>query len=104
MTAETAKVIADPVPRTVPLPAEAVAIIRRQVKQHPEAHHVFLTERGTPYSADVFRRSMERWCKRSGIAQRTPYALRHTFASRQADSGTNEEHPEKAVNDCKSST
>ncbi len=76
-------------PRTVPLPAEAVAIIRRQVEQHPKAEHVFLTEDGTPYSADVFRRSMERWCHRAGITQRTPYALRHTFASRQADSGTN---------------
>ncbi len=86
---KTAKMVSDPVPRTVPLSAEAHAIIRRQVEQHPSANHVFLTEDGTIYSADVFRRSMERWCHRAGITQRTPYALRHTFASRQADSNTN---------------
>lgn len=86
---KTAKMTSDPVPRTVPLTNEAVQIVQRQVGLHPKAEHVFLTEDGTPYSAGVFRHSMERWCRRAGVAKHTPYGLRHTFASRQADADTN---------------
>ena len=85
-TSRTAK---DPQPRSVPLPQEAAAIVRRQVDSHPDAALVFLTEVGTPYSADVFRRKMERWCRRAKIPARPPYALRHTFASLQADGDVN---------------
>lgn len=86
---KTAKMTSDPVPRTVPLSTEALAIVDRQVKQHPRDEHIFLTERGTPYSKDTFYQRIERWCARAKIKRRSPYSLRHTFASRQAEGGTN---------------
>ncbi len=86
---KTAKMTSDPVPRTVPLSTEALAIIDRQVKQHPRAEYIFLTDRGTPFTKDTLSQRMERWCDRAKIKRRSPYSLRHTFASRQADSGTN---------------
>lgn len=83
---KTAKMQRVPRPRTVPLSIEAEEIVNRQLEQH-SSPFVFLTEYGTPYSADVFRRKLERWCTRAGIAKRTPYALRHTYASVEAESG-----------------
>ena len=83
---KTAKMQRDPRPRTVPLNIDAEEIVNRQLAKH-DSQFVFLTEYGTPYSADVFRRKLERWCARAGISKRTPYALRHTFASVEAESG-----------------
>ncbi len=48
-----------------------------------------MNDAGTPYATDVFRRKLERWCDRAEIEQKPPYALRHTFASMQADGDTN---------------
>lgn len=45
---KTSKSCRNPLPRTVPLPAEAVAIVRRQMDRHPKADHIFLTEDATP--------------------------------------------------------
>ena len=83
---KTAKMQRVPRPRTVPLSIEAEEIVNRQMGEHVSPF-VFLTEHGTPYSADVFRRKLERWCSRAGISKRTPYALRHTYASVEAESG-----------------
>jgi integrase len=86
---KTSKTAKTPQPRSVPLPQEAAAIVRRQVDSHPEADQIFLNEDGTPYTADVYRRRLERWCKRAKIPVKPPYALRHSFASLQADENTN---------------
>lgn len=83
---KTAKMQRVPRPRTVPLSIEAEEIVNRQMANHASPF-VFLTEHGTPYTTDMFRRKLERWCARAGIAIRTPYALRHTFASVEAESG-----------------
>ena len=83
---KTAKMQRVPRPRTVPLSIEAEEIVNRQMANHASPF-VFLTGHGTPYTTDMFRRKLERWCDRAGIAKRTPYALRHTFASVEAESG-----------------
>ena len=83
---KTAKMQRVPRPRTVPLSIEAEEIVNRQLAKH-DSQFVFLTEYDTPYSADVFRRKLERWCARAGIAKRAPYALRHTYASVEAECG-----------------
>ena len=83
---KTAKMQRVPRPRTVPLSIEAEEIVNRQMAKHGSPF-VFLTEYGTPYSADIFRRKLERWCARAGITKRTPYAMRHTYASVEAESG-----------------
>ena len=56
---------------------------------HPGSELLFLNDGGTPYTAHVFRRRLERACGRAGIAKRLPYALRHSFASLHAEDGTN---------------
>lgn len=86
---KTSKTAKTPQPRSVPLPQEATAIVRRQLNSHPDEDHVFLNDEGTPYTADVYRRRLERWCKKADILVKPPYALRHSFASLQADENTN---------------
>ncbi len=65
---------------------EAEAIVRRQMASHISPF-IFLNDDGKPYAAGVFRRKLERWCARAKVTQRTPYALRHTFASVEAENG-----------------
>ena len=87
---KTAKWTREPVKRTVPLVPEALEIIERQVSQHAWRRHVFLNEAGKPYTAAVFRQRLKRWCERAGIRPRSPYALRHTFGSAEAEAGVNQ--------------
>ena len=86
---KTSKTAKDPQPRSVPLPHEAAAIVLRQIGAHPDEPHIFLNDDGTPYEAGVYRRRLERWCKKAKIPVKPPYALRHTFASLQADGDIN---------------
>ncbi len=83
---KTAKVQRDARPRSAPLSVEAEEIVRRQLSAHISPY-VFLNDDGTPYSADVFRRKLERLCGRAKVPKRAPYALRHTFASVEAENG-----------------
>ena len=69
---------------------EALEIIERQVSQHAWRRHVFLNEAGKPYTASVFRQRLKRWCERAGIRPRSPYAVRHTFGSAEAEAGVNQ--------------
>ena len=87
---KTAKWTREPVKRTVPLVPEALEIIERQVSQHAWRRHVFLNEAGRPYTASVFRQRLKRWCERAGIRPRSPYALRHTFGSAEAEADVNQ--------------
>jgi len=87
---KTAKWTREPVKRTVPLVPEALEIIERQVSQHAWRRHAFLNEAGKPYTASVFRQRLKRWCERAGIRPRSPYALRHTFGSGEAEAGVNQ--------------
>ena len=82
---KTSRSARDPQPRTVPLTKEASEIVQRQGELYPKAEYVFMNDAGQPYDADIFRRKLERWCARAKIEQKPPYALRHTFASMQAD-------------------
>ena len=86
-TSESSKV---PVPRTVPLPAEAAEIVRRKLAAHPKSDFVFLNDDGRPYSALGLRQRLQRWCRRAGVPVMPPYALRHVFGTRQAGNGTNQ--------------
>lgn len=86
---KTAKMAAVPLARSVPLSDDAAAIVLRQAGMHPDSEHLFLNDGGTPYTAHVFRRRLERACGRAGITRRPPYALRHSFASLHAEDGTN---------------
>jgi integrase len=86
---KTSRSARDPQPRTVPLTKEACEIIKRQCAAYPKAEFVFLNEAGTPYDSAGFRHKLERWCRRAKIDKKPPYALRHTFASLQADGDTN---------------
>ena len=74
-----------PVCRPIRSTAECLAIERRHVDAHHAADHIYLREGGVPYSAHVFRRKLTRWCVRAKIAAKPPYALRHTFATLQAE-------------------
>lgn len=86
---KTSKTAREPQPRSVPLPQAAAAIVRRHVDSHPDSEHIFLSDTGVPYSAGVYRRKLERWCKRARIPAKPPYALRHTFATLQAEGDAN---------------
>lgn len=77
-------------PRCVPLSGEAASIVRRQLAAHPESDYIFLNDHGTPYEAGVFRRRLQRACKRAGVEQKPPYALRHYFGTKRAAAGLNQ--------------
>jgi integrase len=87
---KTSKATRDAIKRTVPLVPEAVEILNRQIGQHSWRRHIFLNEKGKPYTAGVFRQRLKRWCRRAGIKPRPPYALRHTFGSLEAEAGVNQ--------------
>ena len=80
----------EPVPRSMPLCEAALEIVERQLAVHPGSEYVFVNAAGTPYTKDVLRRRLRRQSKAIGIKTVTPYSLRHTFASMQAESGTNQ--------------
>jgi integrase len=86
---KTSRSARDPQPRTVPLTKEACEIVKRQCAANPKSEFVFLNEAATPYDSAGFRHKLERWCRRAKIDRKPPYALRHTFASMQADGDTN---------------
>ncbi len=86
---KTARMTNVPLARSVPLSDNAAAIVLQQTRMHPDSEFLFLNDGGTPYTAHVFRRRLERACTRAGIAKRPPYALRHSFASLHAEDGTN---------------
>ena len=65
-------------------------IVAGQLASHPGSDHVFVNAAGTPYTKDALRRRLRRQSKAIGIKTVTPYSLRHTFASMQADAGTNQ--------------
>jgi len=76
-------------PRSVALCPNAVEIVQRQMRLHPQSKNVFVNPDGQPYQRNVFRQRLNRWCARAGIPERPPYALRHFFGTTQASGGTN---------------
>ena len=80
----------EPVPRSMPLCPAALEIVQRQLEAHPDSEYIFVNAAGTPYSKDVLRRRLRRHSKVVGVKTITPYSLRHTFASMQAESGINQ--------------
>ena len=76
--------------RSVPLVPAAVEVYERQYKSHPGSDHLFVNAEGMPYKARSFRQRLMRWCERAGIKPRSPYALRHTFGSLEAEANVNQ--------------
>jgi len=87
---KTARMTHLPKPRSVPLVPEAVEIYERQMQSHPETDLLFVNAHGNPYKPRSFRQRLMRWCKRAGIKERSPYALRHTFGSLEAEANVNQ--------------
>ena len=87
---KTARMAHEPKPRSVPLTPQAAEIALQQMAAHPNARLIFLNGHGKPYTRGVFRQRLRRWCKRAGIEQRPPYALRHTFGSIEAEANVNQ--------------
>jgi len=76
--------------RSVPLVPAAVEIYERQYKAHPGTDHLFVNGNEMPYKPRSFRQRLMRWCGRAGIKPRSPYALRHTFGSLEAEANVNQ--------------
>lgn len=87
---KTARMTHLPKPRSVPLVPEAVEIYERQMQSHPETDLLFVNADGNPYKPRSFRQRLMRWCTRAGIKPRSPYALRHTFGSLEAEANVNQ--------------
>jgi integrase len=66
--------------RWVALSPEAYEIVQRQIAKHPKSKYIFLNDDGKPYTAGTLRQRLLRWCRRAGVQDLPPYALRHTFA------------------------
>jgi len=85
---KTSRSTSDPRPRTVPLCGEAKEIVGRQSEAHPGAEHVFVFHQGKPYSRYDLKCRLRRLCLKAKTSRiYSPYALRHTFASIESDSG-----------------
>jgi len=87
---KTAKSAQEPKPRSVPLTPVAKDIALRHLAAHRKSEYVFLNAKGGPFTANVFRQRLRRWCKRAGVKPRPPYALRHTFGSIEAEANVNQ--------------
>jgi len=77
----------EPRPRIIPLPTSILRLCERLAREpHNPADHVFLNQRGRPYTKDCFVRKMDRLRKRAGIEvkggeQIVLYSHRHTFGT-----------------------
>jgi len=78
-----------PKPRTIPLSQSGIAHIPNRCEENP-AMPVFSDMRGNRYSARSFRQRLRRYCKKAGVQNMTPYALRHFFGTMQASGCTNQ--------------
>jgi len=87
---KTSRTARQPRPRSVPLCPEALEIMQRQMAAHPRSPIVFLNGNGQPYTSNTLHTRLRRWCKRAGIQPRTPYSMRHTFGSLQAEANVNQ--------------
>lgn len=87
---KTARMVRQPISRSVPLTDEAAEIVRSQLDAHPLSSFVFVNADGHPYKPHTFRQRFMRWCKRAGVVPRPPYALRHTFGSMEAEANINQ--------------
>lgn len=72
--------------RCIPLSKEAVDIIHRQRLRHPTSDVIFLNADGKPYTRTVLRNRLIRLCKKAGIPEKSPYALRHFFGTKSVQS------------------
>lgn len=79
-----------PIPRSIPLVPEAVAILQRQISRHSHDSYLFLNADGKQYSAGAYRNRFLRLCRRSGVTPLPPYALRHYYATAQVLARTNQ--------------
>lgn len=82
---KTSKQVANPPPRSIPLPPEGEEIVNRLIKAHPFAKTLFVNADGNIYCRYTFRNRLRRLCQRVKVPQYSPYELRHTFASIAAD-------------------
>ena len=87
---KTARMTHEHKARSVPLVPEAVEIYERQLKVHPKTTLLFVNAEGNPYKPRSFRQRLIRWCERAGIKPHSPYALRHTFGSLEAEANVNQ--------------
>ena len=72
--------------RCIPLSKEAIDIIHRQRLRHPKSDLIFLNADGRPYTRTVLRNRLLRLCKKAGIPEKSPYALRHFFGTKSVQS------------------
>ena len=79
--------------RVVPLGGAATAALQRylargrpQMASGPQGR-LFVSVRGRPLHPSDVRRSLQRALDRAGIAERSPHALRHTFATHLLEGG-----------------
>jgi site-specific recombinase XerD len=67
---------------------QAEEIIERQFKAHPESEYVFVFCHNKPYTRYDLKCRLRRLCIKAGTSRiYSPYAMRHTFASMESDSG-----------------
>jgi integrase/recombinase XerD len=79
--------------RVVPLGGAAADALGRYLREgrprlgRPTGDHVFVSVRGRPLGPTDVRRALRRELAAAGLAQRSPHALRHTFATHLLEHG-----------------
>lgn len=81
--------------RNILLSNEAICILKNQRQKMqplnviPIEYHdfVFLSKNGNPVKNSTYNKDLQRICKKTGIAHFSMHTLRHTFATRCAESG-----------------
>jgi integrase len=74
-------------PAVHPLTGVELRALRQLRREDPHVAHVFMSERGAPFSPDGFRKMLERTAEQAGLAALKvhPHMLRHACGSQRAE-------------------